>query len=148
MGSETRRVAVVQAASVAFDAARTLEKTADLAADSRKRGASLTLFPEAFVSGYPRGSSFGAVVGSRTPEGREQFRLYWASAIDIRQDYPWLLNSTYRPAPNSAGRVWRASASSTALIMPLSSGPKKAAATSTYSVTTTRAGTSGRLRSS
>jgi len=43
----------------------------------------LTLFPEAFVSGYPRGSSFGAVVGSRTPEGREQFRLYWASAIDI-----------------------------------------------------------------
>jgi hypothetical protein len=51
-------------------------------------------------------------------------------------------------APNSAGRVWRASASSTALIMPLSSGPKKAAATSTYSVTTTRAGTSARLRSS
>ena len=29
--------------------------------------------------------------------------------------------------------------------MPLSSGPKKAAATSTYSVTATRAGTSGRL---
>src|SRR5271155_219893 len=54
----------------------------------------------------------------------------------------------HRPAANSAGRVWRASASSTALIMPLSSGPKKAAATSTYSVTATRAGTSGRLRNS
>jgi len=54
----------------------------------------------------------------------------------------------HRPPANSAGRVWRASASSTALIMPLSSGPKKAAATSTYSVTATRAGTSGRLRNS
>ena len=43
---------------------------------------------------------------------------------------------------NSPGRVARASASSTALIMPLSSGPKKAAAMSTYSVTATRAGTS------
>ena len=41
---------------------------------------------------------------------------------------------------NSAGRVRRASASSTALIMPHSSGPKNAAAMSTYSVTTTRAG--------
>ena len=63
--------------------ARTLEKTSDLAADARRRGASLILFPEAFVSGYPRGSGFGALVGSRTSEGREQFRQYWESAIDI-----------------------------------------------------------------
>ena len=28
------------------------------------------MFPEAFVSAYPRGLDFGAVVGSRTPEGR------------------------------------------------------------------------------
>jgi nitrilase len=26
---------------------------------------------------------FGAVVGSRTAEGREQFRRYWAGAIDV-----------------------------------------------------------------
>jgi nitrilase len=77
------RAAVIQAASVAFDPERTLEKTGDLAADAARRGARLAVFPEAFVSGYPRGSSFGAVVGSRTTEGREAFRRYWASAIDV-----------------------------------------------------------------
>ncbi len=77
------RAAVVQAASVAFDAEQTLEKTADLAADAARRGARLAVFPEAFVSGYPRGSSFGAIVGARTAEGREEFRRYWASAIDV-----------------------------------------------------------------
>jgi nitrilase len=76
-------VAVVQAAPVAFDLARTLDKVADLAADAGTRGARLMLFPEAFISAYPRGLDFGAVVGSRTPEGREQFRRYWESAIDV-----------------------------------------------------------------
>jgi nitrilase len=79
----TTRVAVVQAAPVAFDLVRTLAKVKDLAADAGTRGAALTLFPEAFVSAYPRGLDFGAVVGSRTREGREQFRMYWESAIDV-----------------------------------------------------------------
>ena len=79
----TTRVAVVQAAPVAFDVARTLEKVKDLAADAGARGAALTLIPEAFVSAYPRGLDFGASVGSRTREGREQFRIYWESAIDV-----------------------------------------------------------------
>ncbi|OFW02842.1 MAG: nitrilase [Acidobacteria bacterium RIFCSPLOWO2_02_FULL_68_18] len=77
------RVAVVQAAPVAFEVARTLEKVSDLAADLRRRGARLALFPEAFVSAYPRGLDFGATVGVRTPAGREQFRRYWESAIDV-----------------------------------------------------------------
>jgi len=76
-------VAVVQAAPVAFDVARTLQKVSDLVADAKRRGARLTLFPEAFVSAYPRGLGFGAAVGSRSPEGREQFRIYWDSAIDV-----------------------------------------------------------------
>ena len=57
-------VAVVQAASVAFDCKRTLQKALDLTRDAAKRRAKLVLFPEAFISGYPRGLSFGAVVGS------------------------------------------------------------------------------------
>ena len=77
------RAAVVQAASVAFDRERTLEKAADLAADAARRGARLIVFPEAFVSGYPRGSHFGVTVGGRTAEGREAFRLYWESAVDV-----------------------------------------------------------------
>jgi nitrilase len=79
----TGRVAVVQAAPVAFDVARTLQKTKDLVSDARRRGARLALFPEAFVSAYPRGLGFGATVGARTAEGREQFRIYWESAIDV-----------------------------------------------------------------
>jgi len=81
--SEPVTVAVIQAAPVAFDRQRTLDKAADLAAAARDRGARLALFPEAFVSAYPRGLDFGAVVGSRTPEGRDQFRRYWESAIDV-----------------------------------------------------------------
>jgi nitrilase len=77
------RVAVVQAAPVAFDRQRTLEKTRHLTAVAAGRGAQLIVFPEAFVSGYPRGVDFGARVGSRTAEGRELFRRYWESSVDV-----------------------------------------------------------------
>src|SRR5215217_2397193 len=76
-------VAVVQAAPVAFDRERTLAKLHDLAGEAARQGARLVLFPEAFVSAYPRGLDFGAVVGSRTDEGREDFRRYWESSVDI-----------------------------------------------------------------
>ena len=77
------RVAVVQAAPVVFDCGATLAKVRKLAAEAVAGGARLVLFPEAFISGYPRGMSFGTVVGSRTQEGRDQFRQYWESSIDI-----------------------------------------------------------------
>src|SRR5690606_395226 len=38
---------------------------------------------EAFISAYPRGASFGSVIGARSPEGREQFRLYHEASIDV-----------------------------------------------------------------
>src|SRR6266567_2293993 len=76
-------VAVVQAASVAFDRERTLAKVLDLTRDAAKQGAQLVLFPEAFVSGYPRGLDFGAVVGSRTDAGREDFKRYFESAVEV-----------------------------------------------------------------
>jgi len=81
--SNTVTVAVVQAASVAFDRKRTLAKVLDLTADAARKGAKLALFPEAFVSGYPRGLDFGAVVGWRTPEGREDFKRYFESAVEV-----------------------------------------------------------------
>jgi nitrilase len=77
------RVAVVQAASVAFDRERTLERVRHLASTAAESNARLIVFPEAFVSGYPRGLDFGARVGSRTPEGRELYRRYWESAIEV-----------------------------------------------------------------
>jgi len=76
-------VAVVQAASVAFDRKRTLAKVLDLTRDAAKQGAQLVLFPEAFISGYPRGLDFGAVVGSRSDAGREDFKRYFESAVEV-----------------------------------------------------------------
>jgi nitrilase len=77
------KVAVVQAASVAFDRERTLEKVHRLAREAAVSGAKLVLFPEAFVSAYPRGMDFGAVVGARTEKGREDFRRYWESSVEV-----------------------------------------------------------------
>jgi nitrilase len=75
--------AVVQAAPVIFDLERTLDKVDALAGEAAAKGAKLVVFPEAFVSGYPRGMSFGAVVGARSEEGRDEFRRYWESSIDV-----------------------------------------------------------------
>jgi nitrilase len=77
------KVAVVQAAPVVFDRERTLKKVHALAAEAARLGARLVLFPEAFVSAYPRGLDFGALFGSRTDAGREQFRRYWESSVDV-----------------------------------------------------------------
>src|SRR5215475_3875307 len=77
------KAAVVQAASVAFDRERTLDKAASLCAEAAGNGARLIVFPEAFVSAYPRGLDFGAVVGSRTEEGRRDFQRYWESSVDV-----------------------------------------------------------------
>jgi nitrilase len=83
-GQEERiTVAVVQAAPVAFDRDCTLEKVRVLAADAARQGARLVLFPEAFVSAYPRGLDFGATIGDRSARGREDFRRYWESSVDV-----------------------------------------------------------------
>jgi len=74
---------VVQAGSVAFDTDATIDKLGDLVADARRGGADLVVFPEAFVGGYPKGHDFGAVVGSRTEEGRDWFRRYAEGAIAL-----------------------------------------------------------------
>ncbi|HYK39465.1 MAG TPA: nitrilase-related carbon-nitrogen hydrolase, partial [Candidatus Eremiobacteraceae bacterium] len=77
------KAAVVQAASVAFDRERTLDKAASLCAEAASNGARLVVFPEAFVSAYPRGLDFGATVGNRTDEGRRDFQRYWESSVDV-----------------------------------------------------------------
>ena len=99
MGSTTRiRAAVVQAAPVAFDRDCTLEKVRQLTGRAAADGATLVVFPEAFVSAYPRGMTFGAVVGDRTPEGRDWFRRYWESSVEVPGPAVDMLSSIAREA--------------------------------------------------
>src|SRR5579864_2452560 len=93
----SRIAAVVQASPVCFDVARTLGKAADLASEACSQGAAFLLFPEAFISAYPRGQDFGCTVGARSAEGREQFRLLWESAIEVPG-----------PCTDALGRIARA----------------------------------------
>jgi nitrilase len=77
------RVAVAQAGPIPFDRARTLVKALALIAEAADQGAELVVFPEAFLTCYPKGLDFGARVGTRSPEGRREFRRYFESAIDV-----------------------------------------------------------------
>ncbi len=81
--SQSVPVAVVQAAPVLFDREATLEKACGLVKEAAGGGAGLILFPEAFIPAYPRGLSFGAVVGQRKDEGRRIFQRYWENAVDV-----------------------------------------------------------------
>lgn len=76
------RAAVVQAGSRLFDTPATLDKFEALLGRAAENGARLVVFPEAFIGGYPKGSHFGAPVGSRSDEGREWFRRYFDAAIE------------------------------------------------------------------
>ena len=77
------RAAVVQAASVLFNCNATVEKALNLIKEASHEGAKLILFPEAFIPAYPRGLSFGAVVGSRSEKGRTLWQLYWENSVDV-----------------------------------------------------------------
>lgn len=92
------RVAVVQAGSILYDTEQTLAKAERLAAEAAARRARLIVFPEAFLGGYPKGADFGARVGSRTPEGRKQFRRYFEDAIDVPGPATARLGETAREA--------------------------------------------------
>jgi len=75
--------AVVQAGSRLFDRDGSVEKACKLIEDAGKKSAKLILFPEAFVPAYPRGLTFGTVVGSRSEAGRRVWERYWSNAVDV-----------------------------------------------------------------
>lgn len=76
-------VAVVQAGSIPFDAAASVDKAIRLINEAAEGGAELAVFPEAFIGGYPKGSTFGAPVGLRTADGRKQFERYFDDAVTV-----------------------------------------------------------------
>ncbi|MEN8173501.1 MAG: carbon-nitrogen hydrolase family protein [Chloroflexota bacterium] len=92
------KVAVVQAAPVLFDREATVEKACRLIEEAAAEGAQLVLFPEAFIPAYPRGLSFGMVVGSRKAEGRELWQTYWENAVEIPSPATEALGKAVREA--------------------------------------------------
>jgi nitrilase len=77
------KAAVVQAAPILYNREATVEKACLLTLEAARQGAGLILFPEAYVPAYPRGMGFGAVVGSRSPEGRADWERYWSQSVDV-----------------------------------------------------------------
>lgn len=77
------KAAVAQLGSILDDPLASARKAADAIHAAAAEGASLIVFPEAFIGGYPKGASFGAPIGMRRPEGREAFRRYHEAAIAL-----------------------------------------------------------------
>lgn len=80
---KTIRAAVVQDSPVVFDLESTLAKTRRLVSEAAGLGAQLVVMPEAFVSAYPKGLDFGARIGMRFPEGRDDFLRYFESSLQV-----------------------------------------------------------------
>ena len=79
-------VGVIQDSPVFFDKEKTLGRVEELLSRYAAHGCELTVFPESFIPGYPRGFSFGARVGSRTEEGRELYAAYHRNSIDLETE--------------------------------------------------------------
>ena len=77
------RAAVVQAGAVPFESDACVDKAVWWIQEAAATGAHVIVFPEAFIGGYPKGLSYGLVVGARDPAGREECRLYLDAAIDV-----------------------------------------------------------------
>ncbi|KAL8377344.1 hypothetical protein RB595_008161 [Gaeumannomyces hyphopodioides] len=78
--------------------AETLALLERVVVQASRLGVDILLLPEAFIGGYPRGSTFGCAVGNRSAEGREEFRRYFRAAVD--------LGDTVGPAGAGAGSAW------------------------------------------
>ncbi len=77
----TCSIAVVQAAPVLFNKSACLAKALALIEEAAGHGAELIVFPELFIPGYPYGMTFGFTVGSRTEDGRRDWKRYYDASI-------------------------------------------------------------------
>ena len=60
------------------------DKAEKLLKEAAALGSQLVVFPEAFIGGYPRGHNFA----DQSPRGKESFRKYHASAINVPGQLP------------------------------------------------------------
>ena len=82
MASTTIRLATASSAT----RATTKETLAQLEQFARRAAAKkvdILLLPEAYIGGYPRGTHFGCLIGSRSQEGRDEYLRYFQHAVDL-----------------------------------------------------------------
>jgi nitrilase len=77
------RVAAVQATSVVLDVEASVDKAVGLVAKAAAEGATLAVFPEAYLSLYPTGT-WAAPAATWTPGCDELWERMWTSAVDVR----------------------------------------------------------------
>ena len=75
------KIAVIQAAPVMFDKNACVEKAVSLIREAAAHQAELIVFPELFIPCYPYGMTFGFTVGSRTADGRKDWKRYYDNSI-------------------------------------------------------------------
>jgi nitrilase len=61
----------------------TLSQLEQFARRAAAKKVDILLLPEAYIGGYPRGTHFGSLIGSRSQEGREEYLRYFQSAVDL-----------------------------------------------------------------
>lgn len=81
--NKTIKVAVAQVSPVILDKEKTVEKAITIIKKAGQKGANLVVFPESFIPAYPRGFSYGFIVGSRTMEGREDWKRYYDNSVIV-----------------------------------------------------------------
>lgn len=79
----TVKIAAIQLASPLFDTPAAMAKGEEMIREAAAGGAKLVVLPEGFLGGYPKGLDFGISIGSRTAQGRDLFRRYFESAVDV-----------------------------------------------------------------
>ncbi len=77
------KVVLVQTSPVFFHLEKSMEVVARQMEAAREFSPDLIVFPEAFLPGYPRGLSFGTVVGSRSEEGRDLWLRYAQNSVNV-----------------------------------------------------------------
>lgn len=95
---KTIKIAVVQAAPELFELEATVQKAIGLIHNAKKLGADMVVFPESFIPAYPRGLSFGFVVGSRTEGGRSDWQRYYENSVAVPGPVTELLGTACKEA--------------------------------------------------
>lgn len=75
------KIAVIQATPVIFDKEKGLAKTLGLIDECAANGAELIVFPELFIPGYPYGMTYGFKIGSRSGNGRKDWKKYYDNSL-------------------------------------------------------------------